>query len=116
MSREVHVQFCERVGVKLPCATHLVVLCRGTALRAKEKIQRIMTTLKANGEREEARIVRVPEESFAILGYTIGRCYRCERVEPSLADGLPKVKEGHLSRDRRDDGESLLSESCSRSR
>lgn len=23
MSREVHVQFWERVGVKLPCATHL---------------------------------------------------------------------------------------------
>jgi hypothetical protein len=22
MSREVHVQFCERAGVKLPCATH----------------------------------------------------------------------------------------------
>jgi hypothetical protein len=24
MSREVHVQFWERVGVKLPCATHLL--------------------------------------------------------------------------------------------
>ena len=25
MSREVHVQFCERAGVRLPCATHLIV-------------------------------------------------------------------------------------------
>jgi hypothetical protein len=25
MNREVHVQFCERAGVRLPCATHLVM-------------------------------------------------------------------------------------------
>ena len=25
MSREVHVQFCERAGVRLPCATHLLL-------------------------------------------------------------------------------------------
>jgi len=26
MSREVHVQFCERAGVRFPCATHLQVI------------------------------------------------------------------------------------------
>ena len=25
MSREVHVQFCERAGVRFPCATHLII-------------------------------------------------------------------------------------------
>jgi len=28
MSREAHVRFCEGVGVRLPHATRLVILCR----------------------------------------------------------------------------------------
>lgn len=41
MSREVHVQFCERVGVQLPCATHLVILTS----RKTEEIMEWLTRL-----------------------------------------------------------------------
>ena len=65
---DIHVQFCERVGVKLPCATHLVILCRGTATRAKEQMQKIMIALKLTVNEKKTRIARVPEESFDFLG------------------------------------------------
>jgi hypothetical protein len=35
MSREVHVQFWERVGVKLPCATHLSLHLDSESIMAK---------------------------------------------------------------------------------
>jgi hypothetical protein len=47
MSREVHVQFCERVGVKLPCATHRVVTCRTRkeAEKAMTDARKVLATL-----------------------------------------------------------------------
>ena len=56
-------------------ADDFVILCRGTAMRAKEQMQRIMTALKLTVNEKKTRIARVPEESFDFLGYTIGRCY-----------------------------------------
>ena len=35
MSREVHVRFCERGGVRFPSATHLVILVAGTREQAE---------------------------------------------------------------------------------
>ena len=56
-------------------ADDFVILCRGTAMRAKEQMQRIMTALKLTVNEKKTRIARVPKESFDFLGYTIGRCY-----------------------------------------
>ena len=59
MNREVHVQFCERAGVRLPCATHLIVQCRTreeaeTALRT---IREWMETAGLTLHPEKTRIV-----------------------------------------------------------
>ena len=47
MRRESHVRFCERAGVRLPCATHLVILCsRGKAEQALHWMRQLMGKLK----------------------------------------------------------------------
>ena len=43
-------------------ADDLVILCRGTAMRAKEEMQRIMTELKLTVNEKKTRIARVQEE------------------------------------------------------
>jgi hypothetical protein len=45
MRRESHVRFCESVGVKLPHATHLVMLSRGCATEALARTKAVMTRL-----------------------------------------------------------------------
>ena len=40
MSREAHVRFCEGVGVKFPCATHLIIGCE-----LEDDAKRIMAVL-----------------------------------------------------------------------
>ena len=48
MSREVHVQFCERVGVKLPCATHLITSGQANLVfLARELLREPYWTIKA---------------------------------------------------------------------
>jgi len=75
MSREVHVQFCERVGVKLPCATHLVICCRpGKGAEASKAMTRIMEKIGLKVNEQKTKVV-TPGESFDFLGYTIGRFY-----------------------------------------
>jgi RNA-directed DNA polymerase len=62
--------------VKLPGATHLVILCRQKALEAQAQMARMMEKLKLEVNQQKTRICHVPEESFDFLGYTLGRCYR----------------------------------------
>jgi len=71
MSREVHVQFCERAGVRLPGATHLVVLCR-----TKEEAETVLNYLRewttAAGltlHPTKTRIVEATSEGFDFLGW-----------------------------------------------
>ena len=76
-------------------ADDFVILCRGTAMRAKEQMQRIMTALKLTVNEKKTRIARVPEESFDFLGCPdSGDVTRCGRGEPSLALGLPASQRG----------------------
>ena len=76
MSREVHAGFCERRGVRLPPATHLVVLVHGTEAQAhviKEETAEFM--------REQMRLTLSPEKThvtyvddgFDLLGFRIVR-------------------------------------------
>ena len=85
MRRESHVRFCERAGVRLPCATHLVILCqRGSAEKALHHLRELMGKLKLTVNEEKTRICRVPDGEFDFLGYTFGRMYSPETGKARL--------------------------------
>jgi len=75
MSGDVHVRFCEGLGVRFPRATRLVICCRGNAKRAMAAMRRIMEKLKLTVNERKTRLVRIPEGSFEFLGYSIGRMW-----------------------------------------
>ena len=81
MSREVHVQFCERVGVKLPCATHRVVTCstRKEAEKAMTDARKVLATLGVTLNEQKTRIVYITQ-GFEFLGYKIKRGTRGLRL------------------------------------
>jgi RNA-directed DNA polymerase len=56
-------------------ADDFVILCRGSAQAARERMQKIMTVLKLTVNERKTKTCQLPEESFDFLGYTIGRCY-----------------------------------------
>ena len=72
MSREAHVQFCERAGVRLPCATHLVV-CARTEAEAHEALAQIAAWVKEAGltlHPDKTRVVNAAQRGgFDFLGY-----------------------------------------------
>ena len=76
MSGDVHVQFCERPGVRFPRATHLAVLGRAPAAVMLAAVEALMKRLKLPMNAEKTRCCRVPETSMTFLGYRIGRNYR----------------------------------------
>jgi RNA-directed DNA polymerase len=57
-------------------ADDFVILCRGTAEQAQQRMEMMMDKLKLKVNQQKTRICRVPEESFDFLGYTLGQCYR----------------------------------------
>jgi hypothetical protein len=56
-------------------ADDFVILCRGSAQAAQERMQKIMAGLKLTVNEKKTKTGQLPEESFDFLGYTIGRCY-----------------------------------------
>ncbi len=75
MSGDVHVRFCERLGVRFPGPTHLVAMCR-SASAAREALRRIGLVMDRLGLRlhpGKTRMVdlRRGKESFVFLGCTI---------------------------------------------
>jgi RNA-directed DNA polymerase len=56
-------------------ADDFVILCRGSAQEARERMQKIMGVLKLTVNEKKTKTCQLPEESFDFLGYTIGRCY-----------------------------------------
>ena len=102
MSREVHVQFCERVGVKLPCATHHVVLCHSRE-QALEKIQEFANANGLTLHPEKTQIVDASQPGgFDFLGYHFERGMRWPRKK-----SIGKLKEALRSKTRRTEGRSL---------
>ena len=73
MSGDVHVQFCERPGVRLPRATHLAVLGKAPAAEMRSAVEALMQRLKLPINAEKTRCCRIPETSMTFLGYRIGR-------------------------------------------
>ena len=76
MRREFHVRFCEGLGVKFPGATRLVILCKpGNGPQVMEQMRALMARLGLTVNEKKTRMVRIPEEHFDFLGYTIGRFF-----------------------------------------
>ena len=72
MSGDVHAGFCERRGVRLPPATHLVVICRSEAeaSAAQQLAGEVLTGLGLELHPEKTRVVDLREgrEGFDFLG------------------------------------------------
>ncbi len=89
MSREVHVRFCEGLGVRFPRATRLVVLCR-SEIEAEEALQTITEWVEQAGltlHPTKTKIVDSRTESFAFLGYS----FRGDKIYPRR-ESLAKMK------------------------
>ena len=72
MRRESHVRFCESVGVKLPHATHLVILSRGRAAEALAWTKAVMTKLGLTINEAKTSLRDARQERFDFLGYSFG--------------------------------------------
>ena len=84
MRREFHVRFCEGGGVKLPSATRLVILVRGTreqAERLRDQAAHLLEAeLKMTLSVEKSHITHV-DDGFDFLGHHIRRVpWRGRRV------------------------------------
>src|SRR5437764_5894163 len=73
MSREVQVRFCESRGVRIPPATHLVVMCwsRSQAEAALARLTGLLAGLGLAPKASKTRIVHLEEggEGFDFLGF-----------------------------------------------
>ena len=74
MSGDVHVRFCESLGVRSPGATHRVVTCESAAeaRAAVAAALRILNELGVQLHPQKTRIVQV-RQGFEFLGYKIKR-------------------------------------------
>jgi RNA-directed DNA polymerase len=78
MSREIHVRFCESRGVRIPPATHLVVMVAGTKDDAEALWDEVAAVLAPMGLRlseEKTRVCHI-DEGFDFLVATRGRTAR----------------------------------------
>ncbi len=89
MSGDVHVRFCERLGMRFPRATHRLITCRTRreACVALEEARRILAKLGVTLNAEKTRVVHV-RHGFEFLGYTIKQGKRPLRLSAS------KIKSG----------------------
>lgn len=74
MSREVHVRFCERLGVKLPRSTHVIVTAQ-TREQIEEVVAIMEEWLSPRGLRlhpEKTKIIHA-DNGFKFLGFSIRR-------------------------------------------
>ena len=93
MSGDVHVRFCESVGVGLPGATHLVVLARYVSPELRGYIEeRLESWMGLEINREKTRVIDLKQKgaSLDFLGFTFryepdhfGHGHRYLNVGPS---------------------------------
>jgi RNA-directed DNA polymerase len=57
-------------------ADDFVILCRGTAKKAREAAEVIIRAMKLTLHAEKTRVVNAWREPFDFLGYTFGRCFK----------------------------------------
>jgi len=105
MSREVHVQFCERAGVRFPCATHLIIQCRSRA-EAENALATVTQWVNEAGlvlHPEKTRIVEASQPGgFDFLGWHFENGCKWPREK-----SVKRFKETLREATRRNDGRSL---------
>jgi RNA-directed DNA polymerase len=75
MSGDVHVRFCESRGVRLPPATHLVILVAGTREHAgalPDEVSGVLAPIGLRLSEEKTRVCHI-DEGFDFLGWRIQR-------------------------------------------
>jgi RNA-directed DNA polymerase len=75
MSREVHVRFCESRGVRVPPATHLVVMVHGTRQHVealREEIAQVLAPMGLQFSAAKTQVVHL-SDGFDFLGFRIQR-------------------------------------------
>ena len=76
MSREVHVRFCERLGVQLPGPTPLIVLHESSLRRTLksyfEYYHRSRTHLSLGKDSPEPRAIQLPEMGSVVAVPQVG--------------------------------------------
>jgi RNA-directed DNA polymerase len=85
MSREVHVRFCERGGVRFPSATHLVISGKSAALLKNEVAPLVETFLKIRGlelSPGKTSITHI-EQGFDFLGFNVRKYHGKLLTKPS---------------------------------
>jgi hypothetical protein len=85
MSWEVHVQFCERAGVRFPCATHLIITGDSKELLENEVRPVVEQFLKERGltlSADKTRITHI-NEGFDFLGQNLRKYDGKPLVKPS---------------------------------
>ena len=105
MSGDVHVRFCESQWVRIPLATHLVILCRSEAeaQRALALVQQWTAEAGLTLHPEKTRIVDATKHGgFDFLGYHFERSYKWPRDK-----SLKKLKHKIRSLTKRNNGQSL---------
>ena len=105
MSREVHVQFCERAEVRFLCATHLVILCRNRA-EAQEALAAVRAWVAEAGLQLHPVKTRITDASqkgggFVFLGYHFERGHHWPSEK-----SLKKIKDTLRRHTRRNQGRS----------
>ena len=90
MSREIQVRFREGVRVRFPCATRLVLMGHRIPKACVDYLKGCLGRMKLVLNEEKTRAVRVKEEAFSFLGFTIryavsryNGARRYVRIEPS---------------------------------
>ena len=105
MSCEAHVRFCEGVGVKLPRATLLILLCESEsqALAALEKVREWVTQEGLTLHPEKTRIVEASRPGgFDFLGYHFERGMKWPRKK-----SMDRFKDTIRAKTRRSQGRSM---------
>ena len=93
MSGDVHVRFCEGVGVRLPRATHLLIGIIGNKQEADTLFRDIKTFLNTNlqlDSAEEKSGIHHAKEGTAFLGYVVQN-YTSEKTVKVHSAGYTKV-------------------------
>lgn len=87
MSGDVHVRFCERLGVQLPRATHLVVMCdtKVACERAEQRVREILARLGLEPHPDKTRRVDL---SRGRAGFDFLGCHLRKRMSGRLWERL----------------------------
>jgi RNA-directed DNA polymerase len=98
MSREVHVQFCERAGVRFPCATHLIVTAERKEILEQKVKPIIVQFLQERGLRlsEEKTVITHITEGFNFLGQQVRKYGQKLLIKPtrhSVRNVLDKARQ-----------------------